>query len=149
MELRETFIILPTPFVMTSLTSPATPPLETTVPGGMPVGLIGLPHWPTGGGLAVKAVPLPSVENWEFAQRVWVGLRPHVRTRLWVLEARRVREAAAGCVEAAERLGRQADELREVEGAVEDALRIRRALEDFNGLLATRLVPCLAREDEV
>lgn len=149
MELGEPPILPPTLSVMTSLSSSATQPLESSLPGGMPVGLIGLPNWPPVGGLAAKAVPLPSVENWEFAQRVWVGLRPHVRTRLWVLEARRVREAAAGCVEAAERLGRQADEVREVEGAVEEVLRSRRALEDFNGLLATRLVPCLAREDEV
>lgn len=136
---------------MTSFSPSVSQPHDVPLPGGLPVGLIGFPTVPPSGVVAKNGggVELPPVENWEFAQRVWSGLRPHVRTRLWVLEARRVREAAAGCVEAAERLGRLSDEVREVEGAVEEALRSRRALEDFNELLATRLVPCLAREDEV
>jgi hypothetical protein len=136
---------------MTPFSPIVSQPPASSLPGDLPVGLVGFPNWRPTGGLSTNGggVGLPSVENWEFAQRVWAGLRPHVRTRLWVLEARRVREAAAGCVGAAERLGRLADEVREVEGAVEEALQSRRALEDFNELLARRLVPCLARDDEV
>ncbi len=90
---------------------------------------------------------LVPINNWDFAERVWAGLRPHLRTRLWVLDA--LLERGQGTDRNAEeqmtRLEQLATEIREVEAAVDDVLSRRTSLHDFSSLLEHRLTPCLGQ----
>jgi hypothetical protein len=87
------------------------------------------------------------INNWEFAARVWTGLRPHLRTRLWVLEALQAREHVSESAQASEssRLGDLAIEIRRVEAEVDQVLARRSCLTEFSSLLEHRLAPCLGQ----
>lgn len=92
---------------------------------------------------AAAKVMVP-IGSWEFAERVWMGLRPQLRTRLYLLEGLR-RRFAMPTAEAGEldELGQFAREIQQIESEVETVLRRRASLDEFSTLLEERLTPCL------
>lgn len=112
--------------------------------------IAGVAAGPDPGGLreVVEEVTRGGTEDpWAFAERVWSGLRPHLRIRLWVLESLRRRGGAAGSGTAGEPggLDRLAEEVRSVETEVDEVLRRRRDWESFSILLVGRLATCLGQ----
>jgi hypothetical protein len=91
------------------------------------------------------------IDNWEFAERVWVGLRPHLRTRLWVLDALLARGTVPvpGAVEEAIRLDKLAVEIHHLETEMDEVLRHRTSLADFSTLLERRVAPCLGQMESL
>lgn len=94
---------------------------------------------------------LVPINNWEFAERVWAGLRPHLRTRLWVLEALLAREPLANADDGSglSSLARLASEIHQVESEVDEVLNHRSSLSEFSSLLEERLSPCLGKLEQL
>ncbi|MBX3743698.1 MAG: hypothetical protein KF833_00165 [Verrucomicrobiae bacterium] len=130
---------------MMTIEQAATTPAPPTFP------LAGGDDGPGPGGRMGEAAGAGSEDPWAFAERVWSGLRPHLRTRLWVLESlrRRGRTMAAGGDWEAGQLDRLADEARRLEDEVDEVLRRRRDWESFSNLLAGRLATCLSQLERV
>jgi hypothetical protein len=111
----------------------------------------------TGGGVkslkdhVATAQLFAPIDNWEFAERVWVGLRPHLRTRLWVLDALLARGTVPvpGAVEEAIRLDKLAVEIHHLETEMDEVLRRRTSLTEFSTLLERRVAPCLGQMESL
>lgn len=97
------------------------------------------------------AALLAPINNWEFAERVWTGLRPHLRTRLWVLEALQSRSHVPhpGIARESEELEQLASEIHRVEDEVDQVLQRRSSLSEFSSLLERRLAPCLGQLEQL
>ncbi len=91
---------------------------------------------------------LTPINNWDFAERVWAGLRPHLRTRLWVLETLQARSRPSPAPSGNPLEGLVA-EVRKVEVEVDEVLRRRDSLSEFSSLLKLQLAPCLGRLEQL
>jgi hypothetical protein len=140
--------LLPLPEAKPNLNGAVAERVTVVPPNGKstspPVAAAALTEIPSG---VVGGSMLVPIDNWEFAERVWVGLRPHLRTRLWVLDALLARATVPvpGAVEEAIRLDKLAVEIHHLETEVDEVLQRRTSLTEFSSLLEHRVGPCLGQ----
>lgn len=94
---------------------------------------------------------LVPINNWDFAERVWTGLRPQLRSRLSVLESLFAVPSLCGgrSRETWTALDRIAREIHEIETEFEAVLGRRGRLSEFSVLLERRLTPCLCKLEQI
>lgn len=126
----------------TSVLTVQAPPAQPGKPEGSATGVPASKRSPLPSTVVAARLGVP-IDNWEFAERVWAGLRPHLRTRLWVLDTLQARGVLPGGAEEAAHLDQLVVEIHRVETEVEETLRKRSSLTQFSSLIEERLAPCL------
>lgn len=94
---------------------------------------------------------LVPINNWDFSDRVWAGLRPQLRSRLCMLETVLAVPCLPGSRPPVEltAFDQVAGEIYQIEAEVEQVLRRRTRLSEFSVLLERRLTPCLDRLEQL